>query len=309
MAPICPEASRCARPPARCCLRAHAARPSGLRLSRAADDDNRRATIDKLKTDNAQLKDELTLERKNAKVYDSVSAQAQIAKLQDTGDMYTRKIELEKRRIEVCVCAGVEHMHASAEPGSQSSWREREAGLCAWPLCMMRCECTRARPTPAGSPSARTCGLQELLPRRADEALATGRSATLTLTHTHTRMQELDKQMEIMHKKIWDQRQKMGGINASRENNQAIAKQIQILENRLDKALKRYAPWVVCAATARVLGLVRYPADALATAAAPATVALAQLLAARAAAAHRRLAIGGVHSQVQRGARQQQAVA
>ena len=41
--------------------------------------------------------------------------------------------------------------------------------------------------------------------------------------------------MEIMHKKIWEQRQKMGGINASRENNQAIAKQIQILENRLDK--------------------------------------------------------------------------
>eukprot|EP00966_Prymnesium_polylepis_P296711 6854829-Prymnesium_polylepis.1 len=32
----------------------------------------------------------------------------------------------------------------------------------------------------------------------------------------------------------------MGGINASRENNQAIAKQIQILENRLDKALKKY---------------------------------------------------------------------
>ena len=46
--------------------------------------------------------------------------------------------------------------------------------------------------------------------------------------------------MEIMHKKIWEQRQKMGGVNASRENNQAIAKQIQILENRLDKALKRY---------------------------------------------------------------------
>ena len=111
----------------------------------------RRATIDKLKDDNEQLKEELSLERRHAKVYDSVSAQAQIAKLQDTGDMYTRKIELEKRRI-----------------------------------------------------------------------------------------QELDKQMEVMHKKIWDQRQKMGGINASRENNQAIAKQIQILENRLDKALKRY---------------------------------------------------------------------
>lgn len=112
---------------------------------------NQRATIEKLKEDNEQLKEELSLERRHAKVYDSVSAQAQIAKLQDTGDMYTRKIELEKRRI-----------------------------------------------------------------------------------------QELDKQMEMMHKKIWDQRQKMGGINASRENNQAIAKQIQILENRLDKALKRY---------------------------------------------------------------------
>jgi len=112
---------------------------------------NQRNMIDKLKGDNDQLKEELNVERKHAKVYDSVSAQAQIAKLQDTGDMYTRKIELEKRRIE-----------------------------------------------------------------------------------------ELDKQMEIMHKKIWEQRQKMGGVNASRENNQAIAKQIQILENRLDKALKRY---------------------------------------------------------------------
>ncbi|KAL3917972.1 MAG: hypothetical protein SGPRY_006191, partial [Prymnesium sp.] len=100
---------------------------------------NFRATIDKLKSDNEQLKEELQVERKHAKLYDSVSAQAQIAKLQDTGDMYTRKIELEKRRIE-----------------------------------------------------------------------------------------------------IWEQRQKMGGINASRENNQAIAKQIQVLENRLDKALKKY---------------------------------------------------------------------
>ena len=107
--------------------------------------------IDKLKGDNEQLKEELQLEKRHAKVYDSVSAQAQIAKLQDTGDMYTRKIELEKRRID-----------------------------------------------------------------------------------------ELDKQMQLMHKKIWEQRQKMGGINASRENNQAIAKQIAILENRLDKALKKY---------------------------------------------------------------------
>jgi len=133
--------------------RASAASKGGAGLSAESQQllANERATIEKLKEDNDQLKEELSLERRHAKVYDSVSAQAQIAKLQDTGDMYTRKIELEKRRI-----------------------------------------------------------------------------------------QELDKQMEIMHKKIWDQRQKMGGINASRENNQAIAKQIQILENRLDKALKRY---------------------------------------------------------------------
>ena len=110
-----------------------------------------RNTIDKLRGENDQLKSDLQLERKHAKLYDSVSAQAQISKLQDAGDMYTRKIEVEKRRIK-----------------------------------------------------------------------------------------ELDKQMELMHKKIWEQRQKMGGINASRENNQAISKQIQILENRLDKALKKY---------------------------------------------------------------------
>lgn len=95
-----------------------------------------RANIDKLKGDNQQLKEELQLEKKHSKAHQNVSAQAQISKLQDTGDVYTRKIELEKRRIE-----------------------------------------------------------------------------------------ELDKQMDVMHKKIWEQREKMGGINASRENNQAIAKQ------------------------------------------------------------------------------------
>ncbi len=38
-----------------------------------------------------------------------------------------------------------------------------------------------------------------------------------------------------------EQRQKMGGLNASQENNEMIAKQIRTLENRLDK---------VCIATA-----------------------------------------------------------
>lgn len=59
-----------------------------------------RANIDKLKGDNQQLKEELALEKKHSRVHANVSAQAQISKLQDTGDIYTRKIELEKRRIE-----------------------------------------------------------------------------------------------------------------------------------------------------------------------------------------------------------------
>jgi hypothetical protein len=36
-----------------------------------------------------------------------------------------------------------------------------------------------------------------------------------------------------------EQRKKMGGVNAARENNQQIQKQIKILENRLDKARGR----------------------------------------------------------------------
>ena len=143
------------------------------------------------------------MERKHAKLYDSVSAQAQIAKLQDTGDMYTRKIELEKRRIEV---------------------RDRAAAGSG-----MRGRRLRAISAPLHHNSPRR--LQDPRPRRA---------AALSPRRTPRRAQELDRQMEIMHKKIWEQRQKMGGINASRENNQAIAKQIQILENRLDKALKKY---------------------------------------------------------------------
>ena len=80
-----------------------------------------------------------------------MSAQAQISKIQDAGDAFTRKIELEKRRID-----------------------------------------------------------------------------------------ELDRQMEAVRKRIWEQRESMGGINASRENTAAITKQIAILENRLDTSLKKY---------------------------------------------------------------------
>ena len=56
--------------------------------------------MDKLKKDNDTLKEELALETKQAMASNSSAAAAQIAKLQDQADTYTRKIEMEKRRIE-----------------------------------------------------------------------------------------------------------------------------------------------------------------------------------------------------------------
>ena len=105
----------------------------------------------KLKKDNDNLKEELALETKQAMASNSSAAAAQIARLQDQADTYTRKIEMEKRRIE-----------------------------------------------------------------------------------------ELDKQIELMEKNILAQRKKMGGVNAAKENHTQIAKQIKILENRLEKALQKF---------------------------------------------------------------------
>lgn len=107
--------------------------------------------IDKLKKDNERLKEDLALETRQAKQANNVSASAQISKLQDQADLYSRKIEVEKRRIS-----------------------------------------------------------------------------------------ELDKQIKKMQDTILLQRKDMGGINASHQNNQAVQKQIRILENRLDKALVKF---------------------------------------------------------------------
>ena len=101
--------------------------------------------------ENQILKQELSLELRQSKMTNSTTATLQIKKLQDRGDCYTRKIELEKRRVA-----------------------------------------------------------------------------------------ELEQQIKLVRAKVMEQRHKMGGVNASRENNQIIAKQIRILENRLDKALVKY---------------------------------------------------------------------
>jgi hypothetical protein len=54
------------------------------------------------------------------------------------------------------------------------------------------------------------------------------------------RIQKLDEKLALLHQKILDQKQKMGGLAASRDNNNMIARQIRILENRMDKALIKY---------------------------------------------------------------------
>lgn len=50
----------------------------------------------------------------------------------------------------------------------------------------------------------------------------------------------LDEQIQLLKQKILYQRKHMGGVNAARENQHMIQKQIRILENRLDKALVRH---------------------------------------------------------------------
>jgi len=59
-----------------------------------------RQQIDKLKKDNDRLKEDLALETRQARQANNISGTAQIAKLQDQGDIYTRKIETERRRLE-----------------------------------------------------------------------------------------------------------------------------------------------------------------------------------------------------------------
>lgn len=51
---------------------------------------------------------------------------------------------------------------------------------------------------------------------------------------------QLQKQAAVMKGKILEKRRHMGGVNAAKENQAMIQKQIRILENRLDKALVKF---------------------------------------------------------------------
>jgi len=59
-----------------------------------------RAAMEKLKRDNERLKEELALETRQARAANKQSVSAQIARLQDAGEGFSRKIEGEKRKID-----------------------------------------------------------------------------------------------------------------------------------------------------------------------------------------------------------------
>jgi len=54
------------------------------------------------------------------------------------------------------------------------------------------------------------------------------------------RIEELDSNIKELNAQVLEQRKKLGGANAVRENNIKTQKQIQILENRLDKSLLKF---------------------------------------------------------------------
>lgn len=54
------------------------------------------------------------------------------------------------------------------------------------------------------------------------------------------KLETLTHQIQVMRHKVLHQKKHMGGVNAARENQQMVSKQIRILENRLDKSLVKF---------------------------------------------------------------------
>ena len=54
------------------------------------------------------------------------------------------------------------------------------------------------------------------------------------------RLEVLEKDSKILHVKTLELQQSRGGVNAVKESDRAIHKQIRVLENRLDKALVKF---------------------------------------------------------------------
>lgn len=54
------------------------------------------------------------------------------------------------------------------------------------------------------------------------------------------KLKELDSNIKVIQEKLFKQREQIGGINASRDNANALNKRLRILENRLDKANQKF---------------------------------------------------------------------
>ena len=54
------------------------------------------------------------------------------------------------------------------------------------------------------------------------------------------KISDLDQEIAAAQEKMIEQKRKMGGINASKENSDMISRQIRLFENRLDKALVKF---------------------------------------------------------------------
>lgn len=54
------------------------------------------------------------------------------------------------------------------------------------------------------------------------------------------KLETLVQQIQVMKHKVLHQKKHMGGVNAAKENQQMVSKQIRILENRLDKSLIKF---------------------------------------------------------------------
>lgn len=55
-----------------------------------------------------------------------------------------------------------------------------------------------------------------------------------------SRVRSLEEEIRAGQDRMMDQRKKMGGVNAARESNAQVQKQIKVLENRLEKAYVKY---------------------------------------------------------------------
>merc|ERR1719164_81587 len=87
-----------------------------------------------------------------------------------------------------------------------------------------------------GSASKNLNSVQTLLASLHDQ----GDLYTQKIEVENRNVKAMDEQIQLLKQKILYQRKHMGGVNAARENQAMIQKQIRILENRLDKALVKF---------------------------------------------------------------------